>query len=230
MGAGNQVAHGMNLAKHYLFSSLDSGQLERVTASTRERRLVRGELLFRQGDPARHFFLVCHGSVKLFLLSRSGEEKVVEVIRPDQFFAEAVMFMEGGAYPVHASALEDCELAAIESATFRELLLGSPALSLKLLEGMSRRMHGLIRQLDELSLCDATHRVVGYLLSCAEEASGGVGVRLTAPKQVIASRLGMKPETLSRILARLTERGLIENRGEQIRLLDPQSLQTLLDD
>jgi DNA-binding Lrp family transcriptional regulator len=57
-----------------------------------------------------------------------------------------------------------------------------------------------------------------------------MGVRLTAPKQVIASRLGMKPETLSRILARLTERGLIENRGEEIRLLDLSALQMLLDD
>lgn len=220
----------MNLADYYLFSSLEPTQLARIEGSTRQRRLRRGESLFRQGDEAGHFYLVLEGSMKLFLLSRSGEEKVVEVIRPKQLFAEAVMFMDGGRYPVNAAALEDCRLAALESAAFRQLLLDSPELSLRLLEVMSRRMHGLIQQLDELTLCDATHRVVAYLVSCAEEDPRGIEVRLSAPKQVIASRLGMKPETLSRILARLTDRGLIQNRGEEIRLLDLDALQTLLDD
>jgi CRP/FNR family transcriptional regulator, dissimilatory nitrate respiration regulator len=215
------------LHRVHLFEPLNAEQLARVRDSTHEIRLQAGQPLFSQGDPARHFFMVLEGSLKLFLLSREGEEKVIELVSPDQFFAEAVMFMEHGRYPVNASALTESRLLAFDNHTFLELLQESRELTLRVLAAMSRRLHALVREIDELTLHNATYRFVTYLLQ--QERTAGTRVDLPLPKQIIASRLSIKPETLSRILARLREQGLVEVAGESITLIDEPALRTLLE-
>jgi len=211
----------------HLFEPLNAEQLARMRESTREIRLQAGQSLFSQGEPARHFFMVLEGSLKLFLLSREGEEKVIELVSPDQFFAEAVMFMEHGRYPVNASALTESRLLAFDNRTFLELLQESRELTLRVLAAMSRRLHALVREIDELTLHNATYRFVTYLLQ--QERTAGTRVDLPLPKQIIASRLSIKPETLSRILARLREQGLVEVAGESITLINEPALRTLLE-
>ena len=209
-----------------LFEPLDAEQRRQVLASARILRLDRGQTLFARGTPARHFYLVLEGTIKLYLLSPEGEEKVVEVMHPGQTFAEAVMFMEQEAYPVNAAALTDLRLAAFSNAVFVELLRESPELALRLLGTLSRRLHGLLHQIDELALHDATRRLVAYLLTLPRNAEDRIDLDL--PKQVIAARLAIKPETLSRTLAALRERQLLAVEGDRILLLDLESLHGLL--
>lgn len=210
----------------HFFEPLDESQLARIRETTREIRLGAGEPLFSQGDRAQQFFMLLEGSIKLFLLSREGEEKVIEVVRPSQFFAEAVMFMEHGRYPVNASALGESRLLAFDDRTFLDLLRESPDLTLRILTAMSRRLHALIREIDELSLHNATYRLVTFLLQ-QERTEEGL-VDLFIPKQIIASRLSIKPETLSRILARLREKGLVDVTGDRVTLIDEAALRALL--
>ncbi|MCG5513636.1 Crp/Fnr family transcriptional regulator [Ectothiorhodospira shaposhnikovii] len=209
-----------------LFEPLTTAQLERIRGAAREKRCLAGEPLFSQGDAARHFFLVRQGAIKLFLLSRDGDEKVVEVIQTGQLFAEAVMFMEQRRYPVNATALADTELVIFDHDTFLSLLAEAPDLALKMLGSLSRRVHGLLSHIDELTLHNATYRLVAYLLSQPRDDAGEV--RLDLPKQIIASRLSMKPETLSRILARLRTQALVEVSGETLLLKDRAGLRRLL--
>lgn len=203
-----------------LLEPLEEGQLRRVATAARRRNLESGERLFEQGAPAEAFYLVREGAVKLARLSEAGGEKVVEVIRAGQTFAEAVMFMEGERYPVAAEATAPTELIAFDNAAFRREVAASPELALRLLAALSRRLHGLVAEIDELSFHSATHRLVGYLLAEAREGR----VRLAAPKQVIASRLGVTPETLSRTLARLREEGLVRVEGDTVDLIDADAL------
>lgn len=218
----------MTIRRQAIFAALDEGQFERIVSGMTRRALVRGERLFSQGDEAAHFWLVKTGAIKLFLVSREGTEKVIEVTREGELFAEAVMFMEGRRYPVNAEALADSELFAFDSRIFLDLLHESPGLALRLLGALSRRMHGLVREIDELTLHNATWRLVAWLLQESGRKGSGGDITLTVPKQVVASRLSIKPETLSRILARLRDDGLVRVDGEHITLLDPERLRALL--
>jgi CRP-like cAMP-binding protein len=209
-----------------LFEPLDAEQRRRVLESARILHLERGQTLFVRGTPAQGFYLVLEGTIKLYLLSPEGEEKVVEVMQPGQTFAEAVMFMEQEAYPVNAAALTNLRLAAFSNPVFVQLLRESPRLALRMLATLSRRLHGLLHQIDELALQDATHRLVAYLLMLPRDAQDGIDLDL--PKQVIAARLAITPETLSRTLAVLRERRLLTVEGERILLLDPEGLHRLL--
>lgn len=84
-----------SLPQHLLFADLNEDQLRRVTANASTVQLAEGDHLFRQQQPAHYFFLLKTGEIKLYRLSPSGEEKVIELIREGQTFAEAVMFMQG---------------------------------------------------------------------------------------------------------------------------------------
>lgn len=211
----------------HFFEPLSREQLARVHATTHELQLKAGEPLFVQGEPAQRFFQVQDGSMKLFLLSDGGEEKVVEVAHAGQCFAEAVMFLgPEPVYPVHANALTDTRLLAFDNQTLLGLLEESRELGLRMLGAMSRRLHGLIREIDELTLHNATYRMITYLL--AQERGTGDRIQLALPKQIVASRLSIKPETFSRILARLREQGLIEVTGDRVVLVDVQALRARL--
>ncbi len=218
------------LRRTYLFSALDEGQLRTVLTTAVEVHLAEGRLLFEQGQPAERFYLLTEGQVKLYRLSEEGDEKVVEVIKPGRSFAEAVMFMSAKCYPVNAEALVDSRLIGFSSQTFLGLLRGSVDTCLHMLGVMSQRMHWQLGEIDSLTLHNATYRLVAYLLrELPERGSGPQQLSLETPKQVIASRLSIKPETLSRILTRLTRDGLIEVKGSQITLRDPERLQALVD-
>lgn len=214
------------IAHQPLFEPLRSDQREQLLAAARVLALPQGEPLFQRGERARHFYLVLEGTMKLFLLSQEGEEKVVEVMQPGDTFAEAVMFMEAEAYPVNATALTPARVAAFPSAIFLQALRENPELALRMLGTVSRRLHALLRQINELSLQDAMQRVAAYILALRPE--GADRVELELPKQVIASRLGIKPETLSRTLGNLRDRGLLAVHGDTILLHDPAALQDLL--
>jgi CRP/FNR family transcriptional regulator, dissimilatory nitrate respiration regulator len=205
-----------------LFSELSDADLERVARFARERRLARGEVLFQRGDLPHGFYFLVSGQVKLAFSSAQGTEKVVEILGPMQSFGEAVMFMNHP-YPVFAEALTESVLLQLGQAVVTELIEQDAKFALKLLAGMSVRLHSLVRDVETYSLRSSMQRVIGYLLQQADSDQPGE-FELPTSKQVIASRLNLTPETLSRIFHELAENGLITVHGKHIRLHDPARL------
>jgi CRP-like cAMP-binding protein len=217
------------LRQAYLFADADDGQLARLSRGMQTLPLRHGEMLFHHGQPAERFFFLRSGQVKLFRLSPDGHEKIIEIVRPGQTFAEAVMFMgTQGRYPVSAEAISDCELYAFEQNNFLQVLAESHEIGFGMLASMSRRLHMLVNQIDSLTLQNATYRLAMYLLEQAPRDAQAADVELTTPKIAIASRLAIQPETFSRILAKLRDQGLIAVHGNQITLRNLQGLRELV--
>ena len=206
-----------------LFRELSAEQQDRILDDVREVRLDKGRQIFSKGDAVQGFHVVVYGQVKLFLPSVQGNEKVVEIIGPQQSFGEAVMFL-GKPYPVSAEALADTLLLHVSRESILGLLETDTSFARRLLAGLSMRLHSLLLDVESYSLRSSTQRVIGFLLQhCdAGEAESAEVLNLTLPtsKQVIASRLNLTPETLSRIFSELTARDLIEVQGRAIRILD----------
>jgi len=207
------------------FSELSSEDIERVARYTRERLLDKGEVLFQRGDPVHGFYFVVSGQMKLAVSSAQGNEKVVEIISPMQSFGEAVMFLNRP-YPVFAEALVPARLLHIGQAVVSDLIDQDSTFARKLLAGMAIRLHGMIQDVETYSLRSSTQRVIGYLLQQVEQdgAAGARDIELPTSKQVIASRLNLTPETLSRIFHDLADAGLITVHGKHISLHDPERL------
>ena len=216
------------LANLPLFKELSPEQIERVALGTRALHLVRGELLFHRGDPCEGFHLVAYGQVKLAITSPQGAEKVIEVIGPEMSFGEAVMFLEKP-YPVYAQALSDSLLLHVSKDVVFAEIDRNPQFSRQLLGGLSRRLHGLVGDVEAYSLRSGAQRVIGYLLRDVQvlDAQGNRGeVTLPIGKGVIASRLNLTPQHFSRILHELTARGLIAVEGRKVVITDLDRLRT----
>lgn len=208
----------------YLFSGLSDADYLEASHSASPVSLHAGQMLFSQDAPADAFYWVADGVIRLFRASPQGEEKVIELIPAQRLFAEAVLFM-GGRYPVNAVAQTAARLVRIDGAAFKHWLAQDATRCFRLMGGMSARMHKLIKDIDSLTLMKGTERLLQYLIDHSEPADDGRHkVELEAPKQVIASRIGVKPETLSRMFHKMTDLGWIEVAGHTLYLKDPEQL------
>jgi CRP-like cAMP-binding protein len=208
-----------------LFHALTPEQIAHVSTHTRGKRLPKGEMLFQKGDIAHGFYVIVFGQIKLAFPSSSGNEKVVEIIGPKQSFGEAALFAQRP-YPVFAQAIADTLLLHIARDAIFELLETDISFARHMLAGLAMRMHALIHDVESYSLRSSAQRVIGYLLQhCpTDSCEGSIELTLPTSKQIIASRLNLTPETLSRILHDLAEAKLIDMQGKRIRIGDLQRL------
>lgn len=213
------------LRRHHLFARLPQAAMQEVCASANVRRLGAGSALFHQGDRAERFYFLCSGQVKLHRVVCDGQEKLVEVIRPDESFAEALLFNGTPHYPVSATALKSSLVASLHGPQYRRLLEEHPSICLDILATLSLRLHQRMNEIDTLTLANASHRVQRFLAD-AQQGNAGV-VMLDVPKRLIASRLGIQPETFSRILHRLIDAGVIAVQRRRIQILDSRGLENL---
>ena len=195
---------------HYLFEGFDEAVFDALSTRCDVRELDKGEILFHKGDVADYFYFVDAGHIELGLISAAGEKKTVEVVGSGGTFAEAVMFMSGKRYPVTAKAIEDSVVCSVPCATYLEILEADNSACLRLLGDVCRRLHARVQEIERLTVQNARSRLAGYLLDHIDEKNGsGATVKLDLPKQVIASRLSIKPETLSRLLRQLADEDIL---------------------
>jgi CRP-like cAMP-binding protein len=150
---------------------------------------------------------------------------VVEIIGPGMSFGEAVMFLESP-HVVYAQTLADSLLLHVaKSAVFNELERNAK-FARKMLGGLSRRLHGIISDVEAYCMHSGAQRVIGYLLRDAEQAQGDREVDVTLPtnKGVVASRLNLTPQHFSRILHELSEARLVKVDGRTIHISDVAKL------
>ena len=204
-----------------LFADLSAEQLDTVAAATSELHATRGQVIFKRGDPCNGFHMVIYGNVKLCFVSSQGDEKVVELIGPNQSFGEALMFMDRP-YIVQAEALADCMLLHVQKQVIYDEIERSPAFSRRMLSGMSRRLHGLISDVESYSLRSGSQRIVGYLLK--DDPVQGEEMTLSVSKKMIASRLNLSPEYFSRVLHDMADHGLLSINGRSVTILDTERL------
>ena len=210
-----------------LFSNMRPEDLTRLATGCTLRRMDRGKLIFRAGDPCNEFHATVLGQVKLFAISPAGVEKVIELCGPGHTFAEAVMFM-GAPYVVSAQTLTDSLILTVDKDTVLSEIRQNPDFSLRMLAGLSRRLHGLIKDVEAYALHNGVQRVIGYLLGDrlteSEMASETVTVSLPVSKAAIASRLSLTPEYFSRVLGELENAGLIHVDKRDIHIPDTARL------
>jgi CRP-like cAMP-binding protein len=204
-----------------LFSDLGDDELRAVAAAATEIHVERGRNIVERGAPCVGFHSILYGQVKLGFVSPQGQEKVIEILGPGKSFGEAVMFMEKP-YFVTATALEDCLLLHVAREAIFAELERSPVFARRMLAGMSRRLHGLVSDVEAYTLHTGGQRVVAYLLQDAP--ASGEKVRLSVSKRLVASRLNITPEYFSRVLHDLATRRLVRVDGREIEILDADGL------
>lgn len=193
--------------KSLLLGNVPKPAQDLILTSARERAFDRGTTIFLQDEEASAVYVVIEGWVKLYRIAPNGSEAVVSVFTRGNSFGEAVAFT-GGSYPVSAEAATDVVLVRIETAEILRQIERQPGLAVSLLAATFAHLHRLVGQIEQLKARSGAQRVAEFLLEHVSEERGPCAVTLPYDKVLIAGRLGMKPESLSRAFARLREKGV----------------------
>lgn len=209
------------------FSQLGEPEFTTLVRGTRLRRLGASEIVVHRSDRPAGMFVVVEGEVKLFLVSSAGTERIVRLASDGDSFCEEGAF---GNKPqtLAAQATRDSIVLFIPQRTLQDTMSADAAFARGLLAGLSDRVFELVADIEQCEQRSGAQRVAHYLVQHASKAADAVEVKLSSKKQTIASQLNMTPESFSRVLNRLTQKGFILPRGRRaIMLTDISGLQSL---
>lgn len=206
--------------------SLLNEEQKRQLFSTRKRVFCTpGEHLFSHGESADTMYLVVKGKVTLYRLMPNGDEKLFKVFMAGGVIAEVAMFMQPRVYPMSARIEQYTELTAFHYQDVISLVSGSPLLSTRMMAFMSNRISQLMDTVNILTQVNANQRLVMKLADFYRaQDSRQNWVSLPVTKKLLASQLGMTPETLSRSMKKLKQDGYILEAGNHITLIDIPAL------
>ncbi len=217
-----------------IFAGLSRPQLVSVLQIAQLQIFRKGELLFKQGEVATGFFIVKSGRVKVFKVSPTGKEQILNIFETGENFAE-VAALDGKPFPAAAATLEPSELIFLPRMATLDLLRHYPDISINMLISLSKHLRHLTGVIEDLSFRDVPQRLATYLLRLSRSSIRESNDRTTAnpivtldlTKSQLAAALGTIPATLSRAFYYLSNEGLIAVNGSQIELLDWDRLQRL---
>jgi CRP-like cAMP-binding protein len=212
------------LSRLELFGDLGSAALTRLGARTLPRRLGRGQLLFAQGEPSGHLFVVRSGRLRVFVSSQHGDDLVLAVLEPGDSFGE-VSVLTGEARSASVDALEPSELLAVPAEDVRQVLLDDP----QALLALTGRLAGIVRRVTDaaadLVFLDVPRRLAKLLVTeAAPQPDGSLVCDLNMSQSAVAARLGATRQSLNRALGEFARRSWIALDGTTVRLHDPGAL------
>ncbi len=225
----------MNIAKTIqkttLFQSMKPETLEELASHCHQKSYKKGQQLFEADDRADSFFIILKGWVKLFRISREGEETIIHVFGPGESFAEAAVFRDQRSYPVNAQAVSNIEIIEVPRSFFIQKIEEDSQFALRILASISSHQHYLVGQLEQVTTRTAPQRIGAFLLRFCQKKDtqdGSMVVDLPYDKSLISTRLNIKPETFSRALSKLEPYG-VEADGRHITINQPDSLAEFCD-
>jgi len=209
-----------------LFQGLPEPQVDKLTRIVTEHSFAGGQVIFAEGDKADGFYIVVTGRVKIYKLSPEGKEQILHVFGPGEPFAEVAMF-SGGTLPAHAEAIKESRVVFVPRTAFVALIQQDPSIAMNMFGTLSIRLKRFTSLIEDLSLKEVPQRLAAYLLYLANEKKDQEHVELAISKGQLASLLGTIPETLSRILGKMSAQGCIATKGRTIELRDRRALESL---
>lgn len=168
-------------------------------------------------------YIIHQGKVKIYRLAESGKEQILTVLYPGDFTGEYALFNESTHHD-YAEAMEKTNICMIKKEDLQNFLMKYPTISLKMLTEFSKRLEESGSQTTNFATERVETRIALYLADLANK-SGSETIKLPMSRHDLASYLGTSPETISRRLADLEDRGLIKQLSRtNIEIIDMDGL------
>lgn len=178
----------------------------------------KGQVLFSRGEEAESLYFIKSGWIKLFRETLDGTQSVIDILTSGHTFGEAAIF-ENHTYPYSAEVVESAEIISIPLGALKKEMEENHTLALNMLKSMARYRRHQDQEIEHLSIQNAPQRIGCFLLRLVKQDSQGpITIHLPYDKVLVASRLGMQPETFSRALGKLKDKTGIKVKGATIEI------------
>lgn len=214
-----QALEGMKL-----FEGLSERELARLSQGACWKTYGPGEFVFHQGDEAANFHVLYSGVLKLFRSTAEGKEQTVYLAEDGEPFCLCTLYGTRD-LPVSALAMAPCRVLVFAWERMEEQMRSSPQVLLNIVRVLNTRLMHSYQMIEDLALRNIHQRVASFLVHSAKVGGQDAShVTLSVSRQEVAKILGTTPETISRILARFYQDGLIEAKGREIAILNLPAL------
>lgn len=192
----------------------------------KSKRFHKGEVLFSAQEKADGFYYLESGEIRVFKMDENGREIEVVRLEPGDFLGEAIVFVSSR-FPFFAQAVKDSRVLFFGKNDILRSMDRDPLVAKFFVRLLAEKCAVLSQKIESLGLQTVRQRLVHYLLSnCSGEQR--CVIELNVKKVELAKILGTIPETLSRNLKQMHKEGLIEVRGNRIRVLDCRRMRSEL--
>lgn len=221
------------LSRAPLFEALTDDALRQVAEASQARRFVSGSTVFHEGDEAESFFVIGAGSIKLTQLTPEGHQVVLRLIGPGDAFGGVAVF-GGATYPVSAQAVTDVVAFEWPGKVMAGLMEGHPRLAINALRFVAARLHELQVRYRQLATEKVQRRIARTLVRLVQQAGkrveAGVLIDLPLSRDDVAQMTGTTLYTVSRIVSRWEEEGILETGRQRMVVRTPHALMAIADD
>jgi CRP/FNR family transcriptional regulator, nitrogen oxide reductase regulator len=216
-----------------LFRGFSPEARSEILRASRMCELAKGDVLFRQGEPAVSFYLVASGRIKLSQLTAEGQEVIIRFLGAGELFA-GVVALERSTYPATAYAAEPTRLHVWSKDVLEPLFGRFPGLRTNIMQTMAQHMQETLSRVRELSTERVPQRIARTLLRLARQAGrpveGGIVLDQLLSRQELAEMTGTTLYTVSRVLSHWQAAGIVQAGRERILIKAPPRLRALAED
>lgn len=215
------------LGQSPLFASLDNSAAAALISTLAEHRVSKGEVLFHEGKPGDHLYVILEGKVKLGHASTDGRESLMAVLGPGEMFGELSLF-DPGLRTSTATALTEARVYRLGNAQLMPWLAGRPEVAAALLQALARRLRRTNEAMADLVFSDVPGRVAKALMELGEKfgsmTTNGLLVTHDMTQEELAQLVGASRETVNKALADFAQRGWIQLESRQVLIVDVERL------
>ena len=183
----------------------------------------KGQMVYMAHDKADKFYIILDGWVKLYRENIDGEQTIIDVLTTNHMFGDTAIF-EDGHYPCSAEIVEQSRLVCMPLSLLKSEIEDNSKLAMSMMSSMARYRKQQDQEIENRTLKNAPQRVGCFLLRLTQQQHGRVIINLPYDKTLVASKLGMQPETFSRALNKLKDNVQISVNGGAIEVSDINEL------
>lgn len=213
---------------HPLFQKINKSDFEIILTKAKHFELQSHTSIYGEGESCERFYLIIEGAVKLFMLAEDGTEHIVGNATKLQAIGEHEVFTAKKTFSHFAETTTPTRLISFSATLYLKLLERNNLSALSFLSYLAEKRSSHFSEIEVVTTGNARQRVITYLRSICEkqpeQTNSITNIVLPIPKYQIASYLGMKPETFSRILSELKESNIIKTNKREIIITDPNLL------
>ncbi|WP_445487837.1 Crp/Fnr family transcriptional regulator [Niallia sp. 03133] len=209
-----------------IFHALSEEEINKITKMVTHKQYKKGQLLLNEGEKSDTLFIIHSGKVKLSKLTINGKEQILHLLIKGDFFGEMHLFHEKEKANFSAYAMEDTKICFLAKDDFDEIMLKNPAISIKLLKTITKRLSHTEDLAQTLATKDPEVRIAFLLAEFSEKfgkkGENGILIDLPFTREEISSYVGLTRETISRKLSKFVDSGFLTLKGnKQILIKDP---------
>ena len=218
------------LREHDLLGAIDPGDLDALLARAHSRRYDDGTLLFQKGDPGNSLFVIQKGSIKVFALSDSGREILLNVMAEGEVFGE-IALLDGRPRTADAETIGATRLLEIQRRDVLPLVQERPELALRMIEILCARLRWVSENYEDSMLLHFPQRLAKKLLLLAETFGETVNddeaIDIQISQQDLANMLGVSRQVVNKQLGEWHTAEIVTSRRGHLLLQDPAHLEEI---